>query len=115
MSEAEEVEWSHRRFEDILATEGPLILDHTDARTGLVKKICDRLITALDHDTAISAAAWPRDQPGVKERMRRIESRNGVKPSATTGSTLMPWKPESSNPEKILECRNWDIFVMYVV
>ncbi|KAG0148665.1 hypothetical protein CROQUDRAFT_41008 [Cronartium quercuum f. sp. fusiforme G11] len=112
MSEAEEVEWSHRRFEEIVSAERALVLEADHPSTKLVKKICDRLITALDLDSPVSAAAWPRDEPGAKERIRRIESRNGVEPSATTGSSLMPWRPESRNPEKILECRNWDLFII---
>lgn len=112
MTEAEEVEWSHRRFEEVLNSEAKSILNQNDHRIKLIKKICDRLITALEIETPISAATWPRDEIEIKERMKRIEARNGVTPSATTGSCLMPWKPETSNPEKILDTRDWDLFVI---
>lgn len=81
----------------------------------LIKRICDRLITALDIDSPVSAATWPRDYEVVTERLRKFEARAGVQPSARTTSALMPFRPESSNPEKILPSRDWDLFVMWVV
>ncbi|CAH7682168.1 putative metalloendopeptidase M48, Ste24p [Phakopsora pachyrhizi] len=112
MTESEEVEWSHRRFEDLLEAEGHLVLGADDPRTRLVKSICDRLMTAIDVDSPVSAATWPRDHIEIKEKMKRIESRKGVSPSATTGSAFMPWRPESSNPEKILDSRDWHLFII---
>lgn len=114
LTEREEMEWSHRRFDDLLASEASHILPGTDERVRLVKKVCDRLITALDVNSPVSAAAWPRDTAEIKERLRRAELRNGVVPSAKTASALLPFRPETSNPEKRLEERDWDLFVVSV-
>lgn len=113
MTEREEMEWSHRRFDDLLASEAPHILPFSDPRVQLIKTICDRLITALDVDSPVSAAVWPRDTKEVKERLRRQEARRGVTPSARTASALLPFRPETSNPEKVLEERDWDLFVVW--
>ncbi|KAI9612223.1 hypothetical protein KEM48_004238 [Puccinia striiformis f. sp. tritici PST-130] len=44
---------------------------------------------------------------------RRVEpSRKDIKSSAITGSDLLPWKPESSNPEKKLESDDWELFII---
>ncbi|KAH9455264.1 hypothetical protein Pst134EA_022738 [Puccinia striiformis f. sp. tritici] len=115
MSEAEEMEWSHRRFEEIVASDGHLIVGPQDPRTQMVKEICDRLMTALDLDSTVSAAAWPRSTDLGEERRtgRRVEpSRKDIKSSAITGSDLLPWKPESSNPEKKLESDDWELFII---
>ncbi|POW20635.1 hypothetical protein PSHT_03361, partial [Puccinia striiformis] len=115
MSEAEEMEWSHRRFEEIVASDGHLIVGPQDPRTQMVKEICDRLMTALDLDSTVSAAAWPRSTDLEEERRtgRRVEpSRKDIKSSAITGSDLLPWKPESSNPEKKLESDDWELFII---
>ncbi|KAA1089236.1 hypothetical protein PGT21_011017 [Puccinia graminis f. sp. tritici] len=115
MSEAEEMEWSRRRFEDLVSTDGDLIVGPQDPRTQMVKEICDRLMTALDLDSPVSAAAWPRN-PEIDEQHhfgRRVEpSRKEIKSSATASSDLLPWKPESSNPEKKLESNDWELFII---
>jgi len=46
------------------------------------------------------------------ERIRRFEARTSVSPSARTNSSFLPFRPESSNPLKIIESRDWDLFVV---
>ncbi|WAR61727.1 hypothetical protein PtB15_12B417 [Puccinia triticina] len=115
MSEGEEMEWSRRRFEDLVASDGHMIVGPHDPRTQMVKEICDRLMTALDLDSPVSAAAWPRspeadDPPRFGRRLE--PSRKQIKSSAIAGSDLLPWKPESSNPEKKLESHDWELFII---
>lgn len=112
MSESEEIEWSHRRCEDLLASEGHLILGPQDPRTILLKKICDRLMAAVDLDSPVSANKNLKSQSDLKDRIQVIKARNGIQPSAVAGSDYMPWKPESSNPEKILHGPDWELFVI---
>ncbi|MBW0503275.1 hypothetical protein O181_042990 [Austropuccinia psidii MF-1] len=112
MSEGEELEWSQRRFKDFLAADGQFVLSSDDPRTQLVKKVCDRLMAVLDLDTPVSAVACPRNHNQIKEQIRQVEVQIGVLPSETAGSCLMPWKPLSNNPEKILQGHDWDLFVV---
>lgn len=46
------------------------------------------------------------------ERIRRFEARTSIRPSAKTESAFLPYRPESSNPLKIIESRDWDLFVV---
>ncbi|PLW22771.1 hypothetical protein PCANC_03031 [Puccinia coronata f. sp. avenae] len=115
MSEAEEMEWSDRRFEDLIASDGHLIVGTQDPRTQMVKEICDRLMTALDLDSPVSAATWPRSPELVDQTRfgRRVEgSIKRIQSSAIAGSDLLPWKPESNNPEKKLEPNDWELFII---
>lgn len=48
----------------------------------------------------------------ILERLRRFEARTSIRPSARTDSSFLPFKPESSNPQKIIESRDWDLFVI---
>ncbi|GAA96093.1 uncharacterized protein L969DRAFT_94323 [Mixia osmundae IAM 14324] len=111
MSEREEMEWSQSRFENIIE-EGLLVLKADDERVALIKRICDRLITVLEDDLPISAAAWPRDIEQITERIRKFEARTKISPSAKSSGAGMPFKPETSNPEKLLDGRDWEIFVI---
>jgi len=115
MSEAEEMEWSHRRFEDLIASDGRLIVGPQDPRTQMVKNICDRLMTALDLNSPVSAAAWPRS-PHIDYQTRHEHHTEGrrreIKSSAIASSDLLPWKPESSNPQKKLESNDWELFII---
>lgn len=49
------------RLEDILEQEAPLLLQEDDERVQVLKRVCDRLIAALDNDSLVCAAIWPRD------------------------------------------------------
>lgn len=48
----------------------------------------------------------------IRERLRQFEARTSIRPSARTSSAFLPYKPESSNPEKIIDSRDWDLFVI---
>jgi predicted Zn-dependent protease len=48
----------------------------------------------------------------IRERLRQFEARTLISPSARTSSAFLPYRPESSNPEKILDVRDWDLFVI---
>lgn len=49
------------RFHDVLEAEAPLILDETDERVQVLKRVCNRLIEAMDNDHTVCTAIWPRD------------------------------------------------------
>lgn len=85
----------------------------------------------LDNENFVTAAIWPRDSESglhklsipeadliwsaaaeIRERLRQFEARTSIKPSARTSSAFLPYRPESSNPEKILDSRDWDLFVI---
>jgi hypothetical protein len=78
----------------------------------LIKRICDRLVTALDEETPVSAALWPRNVQEIGKRLKAFEGRMRVTPSAKTEGIAMPFRPETSNPEKVLDLGDWDLFVM---
>ncbi|KAK4702164.1 hypothetical protein P7C70_g4064, partial [Phenoliferia sp. Uapishka_3] len=46
------------------------------------------------------------------DRMRERDKRSQVTPSAQTEGLVMPFLPESSNPEKIIPVPSWNIFVV---
>lgn len=112
MSDKEEMVWSHKRFEDVLEAEAPLILPEDDDRVQTLKRVCDRLVTAMDAGGLVSAASWPRDDADIRERIKHLEQRKAVMPSARTESSFLPYLPESSNPQKIIEGKEWDLFVV---
>ncbi|CAD6568054.1 MAG: hypothetical protein CYPHOPRED_002307 [Cyphobasidiales sp. Tagirdzhanova-0007] len=112
MSEKEEIAWSQKRFEDLLEAEAPLILPEADERVQVLKRVCDRLVAAMEAEGFVCAAIWPRDNAEVVERIRRFEARTSIRPSARTQNSLLPFRPESSNPTKIIDNRDWDLFVV---
>lgn len=112
MSEKEEMAWSQKRFQDVLEAEAPLILSESDERVQVLKRVCNKLIEAMDSDNTVCTAIWPRDDAEVLERIRRFEARTSIRPSAKTESAFLPYRPESSNPLKIIESRDWDLFVV---
>lgn len=48
----------------------------------------------------------------ILHRIKSFEARLLIKPSARTDSMFLPYKPESSNPQKIIEGKEWDLFVI---
>ena len=105
--------WSQGRFEKMIGGEGQLILGGDDERVKLVQEICQRLLAALEVDECVSAARWPRDSQRLSERIARFQERAKIQPSArASAGALMPFRPESSNPEKLLEERDWELFVV---
>ncbi|KAK4054242.1 glutamate--ammonia ligase [Microbotryomycetes sp. JL201] len=110
MSPREELEWSNKRFEEIIAQEENLVLPPSDERTFIVKRVCDRLIQALNDDQALSCVSVVSD--GHRENVRVdgvVRKRRSIAPSARTEMT-MPFLPETSNPEKIIPRSSWSIF-----
>ncbi|KAH8925034.1 hypothetical protein BT69DRAFT_1260815 [Atractiella rhizophila] len=113
MSEREEMEWSQKRFEEFLQDNQLLILPPSDPRVAPLKEIAEKLIGSLTADThyPVSCARWPKDVEDVSERIRALEERLKIEPSAKTNVALMPFRPETANPEKVFG-RDWDIFVV---
>ncbi|GAA5896946.1 hypothetical protein JCM5296_002665 [Sporobolomyces johnsonii] len=108
MSESEEIEWSNQRFEELMTTEALLLLPPSDPRVPVVKNVCDRLVQALSDDSSISFA-----EAAKIERIRQKQSGlRRVMPSATTEGLRMPFRPETSNPEKVLAKEGWQIYVV---
>ncbi|GAA5959394.1 hypothetical protein JCM21900_006844 [Sporobolomyces salmonicolor] len=108
MSESEEIEWSNQRFEELMTTEALLLLPPSDPRVPVVKTVCDRLVQALNDDSSISFA-----EAAKIERIRQKQSGlRRVMPSATTEGLSMPFRPETSNPEKVLAKEGWQIYVV---
>ena len=48
-------------FEDLLEAEAPLILPEADERVQVLKRVCDRLVAAMEAEGFVCAAIWPRD------------------------------------------------------
>lgn len=61
MSEKEEIAWSQKRFQDILEAEGPLVLPEDDERVQVLKRVCDKLVQAMDAEDMVCSAIWPHD------------------------------------------------------
>lgn len=112
MSEREEMEWSERRFEELLMEEGRKILPEEDDQVQLVKRICDNLIAAVDEQQIFSSTAWPRDMNEISTRIKEFETKMAIQPSARTDSKLLPFRPETSNPTKVIEPGHWELFII---
>lgn len=106
MSENEEMEWSDHRKSQILSAESSLIIPSDDPRVALVHRIVEKLINALDDEgSTISCARWPRDEPIVGR------AQNNALPCARASTSSMPFRPETSNPEKVIEETGWDLYI----
>ncbi|KAI5474406.1 hypothetical protein MNV49_003374 [Pseudohyphozyma bogoriensis] len=110
MSQREELEWANHQFDEIIAQEAILILPPTDPRVAVVQRVCSRLIQSLQEETPVSCANFPREE--IADRLKEREKRKSIVPSARTEIVGMPFLPESSNPEKMLNTPSWDIFVV---
>lgn len=67
----------------------------------------------IDSAVTVHADEAPyRTDVEVTSRIRQHEARGAVRPSARTNSAFLPYRPESSNPQKIIEHRDWDLFVI---
>lgn len=119
MSEREELEWSKARFDELLSSDAEWVVGPQDPRVEPIKRVCTRLVQTLQDQSAVSCALFPRDE--VVERLKEREearknknkraSRNSVEPSART-ETVMPFVPETSNPEKLFPARQWDLYLI---
>ncbi|GAA5938598.1 hypothetical protein JCM1841_003044 [Sporobolomyces salmonicolor] len=106
--EDEQVEAAIDEFEELMTTEALLLLPPSDPRVPVVKTVCDRLVQALNDDSSISFA-----EAAKIERIRQKQSGlRRVIPSATTEGLSMPFRPETSNPEKVLAKEGWQIYVV---
>lgn len=108
MTEREEMEWSDKRFEEFISSDGVYIIPPNDPRVDLVRTTCTRLIQALQDDSPVTCAA-----ENSVEVLRKQEKMKRVIPSARTEAlSMMPFLPESSNPEKLLPSLSWAIYVV---
>ncbi|KAH8085901.1 peptidase family M48-domain-containing protein [Filobasidium floriforme] len=132
MSENEEMAWSMKKFDEVLTHDGPLLLPSTSPLTQRVSRVCTRLVQALEEEdqTVIHGASWPpKDRVSelskvIAERERRnsggvgggggSDGRGGTRyePSAKASSAVMPFRPESANPLKVLEGGDWSLYVV---
>lgn len=117
MTEHEEMTWSRRKFEEVIAQDGPRLLTSSDPRVQMVARVATRLITALEEDDRhlVHGASWP--PRGHTDELAKVmdERQKGLKmyePSATATSGSMPFRPDSRNPLKMLEQGDWNIWVV---
>lgn len=100
--------------------DGPLLLPPEDPRCEQIARVATRLVTALEEQDGhvIAGAAWPPRQQllrAIHEKEEREDRLDRYKPSATAKSSYMPFRPESSNPLKLLESADWKIYVFDLV
>ncbi|ORY89811.1 peptidase family M48-domain-containing protein [Leucosporidium creatinivorum] len=105
MSEREELEWSNKKFDEIIMTEEHLLLPPDDPRVAVVKRVCDRLVQTLNDDSPLSCFSYA-EMDQTREYQRRK-----IVPSARTEAAML-WMPETSNPQKRVQRSDWDIFVV---
>jgi hypothetical protein len=80
--------------------------------------VISRLVTALEQQEQqlIHGASWPpRHHTGEVNRLqeeKEKERRHGFEPSATAASNFLPFKPGTSNPLKVLEGGDWNVWVV---
>ena len=114
------------RQREVLKADGPLILPPTDDRSQRVTLVASRLITALEEQeghiicgAAGSLSAHPEGDPGALVSEREVwEAKNleeRYKPSGVATSSYMPFRPQSSNPLKVLESADWKMYVIDLV
>ena len=112
------------RFDEVLTHDGPLLLTSDDPRTQRVSRVCSRLIHALEEEdqTVIHGASWPpRDRVSELSKVIAERERGGgragprYEPSAKASSAMMPFRPESTNPLKVLEGGDWSLYVVDLV
>jgi hypothetical protein len=112
------------RFDEVLSHDGPLLLTSDDPRTQRVSRVCSRLVHALEEEdsTVIHGASWPpRDRVSELSKVIAERERTGSRatqryePSAKASSKRMPFRPESTNPLKVLEGGDWSLYVVDMV
>jgi len=118
MTEHEEMAWARRKFEEYVQHDGPLLLKADDPRVERVARVTTRLVTALEQQEQhmIHGASWPpRHHTGEVNRVQEEQEksrRHGFEPSATAASSFLPFKPGTSNPLKVLEGGDWNVWVV---
>ncbi|KAJ1304666.1 hypothetical protein OPQ81_005805 [Rhizoctonia solani] len=138
MSKREEMEWARARFTECLLDDGPHLLREGDHRVEQVRRVAERLFAVLengelDADHVVSSPGWPprSQEPQLAELQgpsgpwstgRRVhvtpasfgkmQAQLLYPPSATAESALMPFRPESSNPTKVIDDHSWKLYVV---
>ncbi|CCO27196.1 T-complex protein 1 subunit zeta [Rhizoctonia solani AG-1 IB] len=138
MSKREEMEWARARFTECLLDDGPHLLREGDPRVEQVRRVAERLFTAVedgefDADHVVSSPGWPprSEEPQLAQLQtpsgpwstgRRVhvtpasfgkmQAQLLYPPSATAESALMPFRPETSNPTKVIDDQSWKLYVV---
>lgn len=137
MSETEEMAWSRRkcvsssfhkqmtdhRHQDVLTSDGALLLSSEDPQSQRVARVTSRLITALEEQqehVVSDAAGAPRSSDlsrviSEREAARGRDLEGKYKPSGVAHSSFMPFRPVTSNPLKRLEAADWNLYVIDLV
>lgn len=103
----------------MLLHDGPLLLPPDDPRSIKAARVATRLVSALEEQekSVVSGAEWPPREYKSKcvddddDRLRRYT------PSAVALSSLMPFRPVSSNPlkDRNIENVDWNIYIIDMV
>ncbi|GAB1525538.1 hypothetical protein RhiTH_008701 [Rhizoctonia solani] len=138
MSKREEMEWARARFTECLLDDGPHLLREGDPRVEQVRRVAERLFTVIedgvfDADHVVSSPGWPprSEEPQLAQLQtpggpwstgRRVhvtpasfgkmQAQLLYPPSATAESTFMPFRPETSNPTKVIDDQSWKLYVV---
>ncbi|ELU42612.1 peptidase family m48 domain-containing protein [Rhizoctonia solani AG-1 IA] len=141
MSKREEMEWARARFTECLLDDGPHLLREGDPRVEQVRRVAERLFTVIedgvfDADHVVSSPGWPprSEEPQLAQLQtpggpwstgRRVhvtpasfgkmQAQLLYPPSATAESTFMPFRPETSNPTKVIDDQSWKLYVVDLV
>ncbi|KAG8706926.1 hypothetical protein FRC09_002118 [Ceratobasidium sp. 395] len=138
MSKREEMEWARSRFTGCLLDDGPHLLRAGDPRVEQVRRVAARLFAAVedgevDTEHVVSSPGWPPRNEEVQ--MQQLQTPAGpwatgqrlhvtpasfgkmqaqmlYPPSATAKSALIPFRPESSNPTKVIDDQSWKLYVV---
>ena len=89
--------WCPCRFDEIIQREEPLLIPPNDPRALHVQTVAERLIQALQDETPISCATFPRE--AAMDRVEEKARRRTVVPSARARAGAMPFMPEVSGAE----------------
>ncbi|GAA6060614.1 hypothetical protein JCM10212_004593 [Sporobolomyces blumeae] len=89
-----------------MATESLLLVPPSDPRIAPLKRVCDRLVQAMNDERNVSFA----EQARIEKIRRKGGMARRVTPSATTDGLRMPYRPETGNPEKVLAKEGWAIY-----
>ncbi|KAF8319585.1 uncharacterized protein EI90DRAFT_2940358 [Cantharellus anzutake] len=108
MTHREEIEWARHRFEEFLRADGPLLLGEDDPRVQQIKRITERIVTALEEPDPASRIVTAADRYTNESSIAYR-----VSPSAkAVCSASLPFLPESSNPAKVFDSSEWKIYVV---
>lgn len=138
MSKREEMEWARSRFTECLLDDGPHLLKEGDPRVDQVRRVAARLFVAvededLDMDRVVSSPGWPpRNEEARPDQLQtpvgpwatgqrvhvtpasfgKLQAQLMYPPSAIAKSAFMPFRPETSNPTKVIDDQSWKLYVV---